>query len=184
MLNPPAGPTEAHFPCQAGQHQLAHLGGRPPGPACVMGACLGHCVLGALAGRACSVWRESSQDTRCFSLEAEGGQGAARSRGGRAPDTQAPGIILVCRSGPRASDDCGIGLSGRPWGLRAARWVGTGSVLNAGAQVPPHCVVQKPREVHRKGLGVTGAGPVVPQRLHRQSGCGTRTLHARSQRPA
>lgn len=168
MLNPPAGPTEAHFPCQVGQHQLAHCRGCPPGPACVMGARLDCCVLGApgtsdapaLAGRACSVWRESSQDTQCFSLKAEGGQGAARSRGCRVPDTQVPGIILVCCSGPWALDDCRIGMSGWPWGLRAARRVGAGGVLNAGAQVPLRCVVQKnPQEAHRQALGVTGAGP-------------------------
>ena len=74
-----------------------------------------------------------------------------RLLGSFASAVQAPGPWTTVR----------MGLLGQPWGLRAVRQVGAGEMLNAGAQVPPHCIVQKnPREAQGQGLGATGAWPL------------------------
>lgn len=89
---------------------------------------------------------------------ARGLQGAGEAM---SPTRRLLGSSTSAAQAPGPRTVVGMGLLGQPWGLRAVRRVGAGGMLNARAQVPPHCVVQKsPREVQGQGLGVTGAWPL------------------------
>lgn len=176
LLNPPPAPLRLIFPVRR-----VSISSRSPeaasGPALGMGPAWATVFLGALAGRACSVWRgEQPGHTVSFSLEAGGWLGLREEAGGPCLPTQASGSSSS--AAPTGLGRRGIGLPDVPWGLRAARggW-GTGSVPSRRHRCLSLRCPASPEEVHRKGqVGQTGAGPVVPQRLHRQSGCG-RGLH-------